>query len=209
MWRLVLFTFLGSTAVFGQQQNEFMRAVELGIQHQHEMEMQKQRLAAEAQMQRERLAVEQQKIDIGKGRSGTAVPSEAALNTAFNEAIVAIAKRHPDLKDYAPEMQRISTIFSPGASPELTMEGYLEGLFAIAKYSTFSKVHRPESLSGRPLTNADVLAMVKGGLEESIVIFKVQGSPAAYQLEPEDLLNLKNANVQPKILQAMIEASKR
>lgn len=60
----------------------------------------------------------------------------------------------------------------------------------------------------KPLTNADVIDMVKGGLAESVVISAIQLNPANYDVSPTELLALKKAGVTEKEQDAMLAAMK-
>lgn len=60
----------------------------------------------------------------------------------------------------------------------------------------------------KPLTNADVINMVKGGLAESIIISAIQLNPANYDVSPAALLALKKAGVTSKEQDAMLAAIK-
>jgi hypothetical protein len=61
----------------------------------------------------------------------------------------------------------------------------------------------------KPLTNADVVKMVKGGLPESVVISAIQSSPAKYDISPEALLGLQKDGVTAKEMDAIIGESKK
>lgn len=60
----------------------------------------------------------------------------------------------------------------------------------------------------KPLTNADVVNMVKGGLAESVVISAIQLNPASYDISPTALLALKKAGVTQQEQDAMLAAMK-
>jgi hypothetical protein len=64
-------------------------------------------------------------------------------------------------------------------------------------------------LTGKALTNADVLELVGAGIGEPLIVAKIGGSPADFKLETGDLIALKKAGVSDNIVGAMIEASKR
>ena len=49
--------------------------------------------------------------------------------------------------------------------------------------------------TAKPLTNTDVVKMVKGGLPGSVVISAIQSSPATYDISPDALLALQKAGV--------------
>lgn len=60
----------------------------------------------------------------------------------------------------------------------------------------------------KPLTNADVISMVKGGLAESVVLSAIQVNAANYDVSPAALLALKKAGVTEKEQDAMLAAMK-
>ena len=49
--------------------------------------------------------------------------------------------------------------------------------------------------ANKPLTNADVLKMVKSGLPESVIVLAIQSSPAKYDVSPDGLITLHKAGV--------------
>jgi len=59
----------------------------------------------------------------------------------------------------------------------------------------------------KPLTNADVVKMVKGGLPESVVISSIQSQPAKYDLSPDGLIALHAAGVTQSEMDAMLAVS--
>jgi hypothetical protein len=60
----------------------------------------------------------------------------------------------------------------------------------------------------KPLTNKDVIDMVKGGLAESVVISAIQLNPANYDVSPTALITLKKAGVTQQEQDAMLAAMK-
>jgi hypothetical protein len=58
----------------------------------------------------------------------------------------------------------------------------------------------------KPLTNADVIRMVKAGLAESTIVLSIQHSPAVFDTSPEALISLKRLGVTQKVLDAMLTA---
>ena len=62
----------------------------------------------------------------------------------------------------------------------------------------------PARTKDAPLTNAHVIAMVKASLDESIIIAKIRSSPKNFDLSPEGLIELKQAGVSNKIMEAMM-----
>lgn len=63
--------------------------------------------------------------------------------------------------------------------------------------------------SSKPLSNTDVVKMVKGGLPESVIISSIQSSPAKYDISPDALLALQKDGVTAKEMDAMIAESKK
>lgn len=62
-------------------------------------------------------------------------------------------------------------------------------------------------LAADVLTNDAVVAMVKGGLAEDVIIAKIRSSDATYDLSAAGILKLKGDGVSDAILKAMIERS--
>lgn len=61
--------------------------------------------------------------------------------------------------------------------------------------------------AGKPMTNADVIKMVKGGLPESVVIGSIQSQPAKYDLSPDGLIALHTAGLTQGEMDAILTAS--
>lgn len=55
------------------------------------------------------------------------------------------------------------------------------------------------------LTNTDVMAMITGGLSESVIIAKIKNSPCRFDTTTPALIVLANANVPQGIIQAMVD----
>lgn len=60
--------------------------------------------------------------------------------------------------------------------------------------------------SQKPLSNADVIKMVKNGLPESVILSSIQSSAAHFDLSPNGLISLHKAGVSQKIMDAMMAA---
>lgn len=58
----------------------------------------------------------------------------------------------------------------------------------------------------KPLTNADVMTMLKAQLPESTIVLAIQQSPANYDVSPQALIELKNQGASSKILDAILQA---
>jgi len=61
----------------------------------------------------------------------------------------------------------------------------------------------------RPLTNDDVIQMVKSGMPESVVVSDIQSHPGKFQTSTAELVRLHKAGVTENELNAMIAASSR
>ena len=59
----------------------------------------------------------------------------------------------------------------------------------------------------KPLTNADVIKMVKSGLPESVIVSSIQASPAKYDVSPDGLIALHKAGVTQGEMDAIMGAS--
>lgn len=62
------------------------------------------------------------------------------------------------------------------------------------------------SLSGlaKPLTNPDVVKMVKAELPDSTIVLAIQNSPPDFDLSPDALIELKSAGVSAKVIEVML-----
>ena len=65
--------------------------------------------------------------------------------------------------------------------------------------------------SGNPLTNQDVIDLVRSGLEDSIVGAAIQANPTNFDVSAAALIKLKNDGISQKIMDTMLaaESSKR
>jgi hypothetical protein len=61
----------------------------------------------------------------------------------------------------------------------------------------------------KPLTNADVLAMVKNHMAESVVISAIQSSPTKFNTSASELIRLKKLGVTDNEMNAMLAASSK
>jgi hypothetical protein len=198
-----------SAGCFGQQgEDAFSKAFRQSSQQRHEREMLKERLKVEREIADQKLELERKRLELEENAHlQTAAQPTEAQSAAFNQGVLALSQRHSDLQGYLPEILRMSSIFAPGTSPDFTGDKYLEGLYVIAKYASFSMAKR--TTAGKPLTNADILAMAQAGLEDSVLVAKIRASPAAYTLEPEDLIRLRQSHLSSDVITAMVEASRQ
>src|SRR5215831_8339670 len=56
----------------------------------------------------------------------------------------------------------------------------------------------------KPLTNADVVKLVRAGFKEKSIVSIVDARPAAYDLSPDRMIELKHAGVGEHIILAML-----
>ena len=59
----------------------------------------------------------------------------------------------------------------------------------------------------KPLTNADVVTMVKGGLPEDTIVLAIGSSPGNYDTSPQALIALKQQGVSQKLLDAILRSN--
>lgn len=60
--------------------------------------------------------------------------------------------------------------------------------------------------AAKPLTNADIVGMLKAGLSQEIVIAKINASTCDFDTSPNALTSLKTSNIPDAIILAMIKA---
>jgi hypothetical protein len=65
------------------------------------------------------------------------------------------------------------------------------------------------TISGKAMTNQDVIALKSAGLSDELVLAKIKGAPGEYKLDTEDLIALKQASLSESVIQAMIMAQAR
>jgi len=69
--------------------------------------------------------------------------------------------------------------------------------------------HLCAQTSPKPLSNDDVVAMVKGGLGENTIIGAIESQQSSFDISAMGLLHLKSSGVNPKIMDAMLTAARR
>ena len=57
---------------------------------------------------------------------------------------------------------------------------------------------------GKPLTNDDIISLVKAGLSDAAIVSAIQKSPTQFDISPEALVKLKKAGVNNAVIEAMI-----
>jgi hypothetical protein len=65
------------------------------------------------------------------------------------------------------------------------------------------------SQSGKPLSNDDVVQMVKGGFDESTTVAAIDAASTSFDTSVQALLALKAAGVSEKVISAMLAAKKK
>jgi len=66
----------------------------------------------------------------------------------------------------------------------------------------------PQSKPQAPLTNADVLGMVKAGLSADIIVAKIKATTCSFDTNPTTLKELKDAGVPDGVILVMVQAPK-
>jgi hypothetical protein len=80
--------------------------------------------------------------------------------------------------------------------------------YAPKAVQTVSVNNASPALTGKALTNDDVLALKRAGLSDELIIEKIKSSPGQYSLETTDLVSLKQAGIADGVISAMIQAPK-
>jgi len=68
--------------------------------------------------------------------------------------------------------------------------------------------HAVLSQAQKPLTNADIVEMVKAGFDEETIIKAIEANKPGYDTSVQGLLALKNAGVSAKVINALLTAAK-
>jgi hypothetical protein len=72
----------------------------------------------------------------------------------------------------------------------------------------FAGINVKAQTEEKPLTNGDIIRMVKGKVAESIILTKIRNTNNSFDTSPDGLLQLTNAKVKKNIIDAMMVASK-
>jgi len=70
--------------------------------------------------------------------------------------------------------------------------------------SLFALLLAVPALNGAPMTNADVIKMVKSGLDETVIITSIQNAESGFDTSADGLIALTNAQVPKPVINAMI-----
>ena len=65
----------------------------------------------------------------------------------------------------------------------------------------------PGEAAQRPVTNADLVAMLKAGLAEDAIITSIQGKPTSFDTSPDALIALKGQGASDNLVRAVLAAS--
>lgn len=71
----------------------------------------------------------------------------------------------------------------------------------------FAAINVKAQTEEKPLTNEDIIHMVKGKVAESIILTKIRTTNNSFDTSPDGLLQLTNAKVKKNIMDAMMVAS--
>ncbi len=77
-------------------------------------------------------------------------------------------------------------------------------VLAVALCIGFQTVGSAAAAEERPLTNEDVVKMVRAGLAEDTVLAKIQGARSAFDTSVDGLIALKQAGVSDRVVRAMV-----
>lgn len=84
------------------------------------------------------------------------------------------------------------------------MKPALKLILPILSASVFCIAPLITDAATKPLTNADVVAMIKAGLPESTIILSIQQTASKFDTAPRSLILLKKQGVSTKLLDAML-----
>lgn len=70
-----------------------------------------------------------------------------------------------------------------------------------------TQAQEPTTAAKKPLTNADVVRLVKAGLAQSTILAAIQEGILAFDTSPDALIELKVQGVPPNIIEAMLQHS--
>jgi len=156
----------------------------------------------------------------------TSVPPGAQVE--FNRKIVGTTPLTYKVGEYAFNVQK-SSIFSKRLSTPVVIrvskEGYIAKEVTITKdfqwhslnyqnhftYFVITSNHYEinlDKVAARPagLTNADVIKLKEAGFSDDLVVDKITNTPAAFNLELDDLIALRKAGISDLVIQAMMHA---
>lgn len=72
-----------------------------------------------------------------------------------------------------------------------------------------TEARAPRASSTNVLTNSSVLTLKNAGLSEELILQTIAASAANYQLDPNQMVELKQAGLSDAIIGAMLQASQR
>ncbi|HWQ00101.1 MAG TPA: hypothetical protein VNK92_06485 [Vicinamibacterales bacterium] len=92
----------------------------------------------------------------------------------------------------------------------LAWPGPADALQAVApdrpSWRPASQTEPARSSQRAPMTNEDVLRMLESGFTEAMVVAAIQANPTRFDVSPKALLDLKEAGVPEKVIEAMLAA---
>lgn len=77
--------------------------------------------------------------------------------------------------------------------------------FLFLSLSAIAQTAQTVASSSNKLVNADVISMVKAGLDERVIVAKIKHSPVSFDVSTDGLIGLQKAHVPPYIVTVMIE----
>jgi hypothetical protein len=88
----------------------------------------------------------------------------------------------------------------------LALHKILQSGFAVAIVLAVAIPSPAQSVGDAPLTNADIVKMVKAGVPESVILRKVQMSGSNFSTSPDALIELRRQHVPDDVMAAMLDS---
>lgn len=88
----------------------------------------------------------------------------------------------------------------------LLLTGLLNSALAMRARETVATVQETQT-SATPLSNQDILEMLKSGISTEVIVAKIKSSTTKFDTSPEALQELKKANVPDAVVLAMVQPS--
>ncbi len=85
------------------------------------------------------------------------------------------------------------------------MKRTTQSLMIVLWFTLFPIVaHAQESSARRPLTNTDIVKMVRAGLDSALIVTTIQGGKNQFNVTPDALIDLKKKGVPDAVVKAMV-----
>jgi hypothetical protein len=94
-------------------------------------------------LMRAQAAAVRAQTELLKQQNQPALTSPPVPDQAFIRAVRAVEDRYPDFEVYRAEAARLMGELDASRGPNLNLEHYIEGMYLVAKYASFSNVAKP------------------------------------------------------------------